>query len=114
VVGITGGRKLAGIAGSDRESVIKMRNKIWYWSISKLPEGIILPWWAITIRAIIFPLDFIYWRMSKSRGYQWKNDTWIINGVRYSGKALYWMSVAQGETYRIRRDGKTVTFEQVQ
>jgi hypothetical protein len=71
----------------------------------------ILPWWALTMRAMLFPLDFFYRRMSRTRGYQWENDTWLIEGVTYSGAALRWLSKAQGETYRVTRTGETVTLE---
>ena len=59
-----------------------MRNTIWNAVRSKVPEGMILPWWALTARAVLFPLDFLFWRMSQTRGYQWQNDTWLIDGVR--------------------------------
>ena len=88
-----------------------MRNKIWNAVRSKVPEGMILPWWALAVRAVMYPLDFFYWRMSKATGYQWQNDTWLIEGVTYSGSALRWLSEAQGETCRVTRTGKTVTLE---
>jgi len=47
-----------------------MRNKIWNAVRSKVPVGMILPWWALVARAILYPLDFFYWRMSQTRGYQ--------------------------------------------
>jgi hypothetical protein len=73
----------------------------------------ILPWWALSVRAVLYPLEFFYWRMSQQTGYQWQNDTWLINGVTYSGESLRWMAKAQGETYRVTRTGETVTLERV-
>ena len=73
-----------------------------------------MPWWALTVRAALFPIDFLYWRLSKYRGYQWESDTWLIYGVRYSAEALHWLARAQGETYRVTRTGETVTLERVQ
>lgn len=90
-----------------------MRYKIWNWLQSKLPEGRILPWWALTIRAILFPLRFLCWRVNQTQGYQWFSDTWIIEGVAYSGMALRWLAKAQGETYRVTRTGDTVTLERI-
>lgn len=90
-----------------------MRNTIWTWFRQKLPEGMILPWWALMVRAVLFPLDFFYWRMSKARGYQWQSDTWIIEGVTYSGEALRRLAKAQGEIYRVTRLGETVVLERV-
>ena len=78
-----------------------MRDVIWNWVRSKIPEGMILPWWALTVRAVLYPLDFFYWRMCQSRGYQWQSDTWLIEGVTYTGTARD----LQGDTNR--RDGDT-------
>ncbi len=88
-----------------------MRDMVWNAVRSKVPEGMILPWWALAVRAVLFPLDFFYWRMGNTTGYQWQNDTWLINGVTYSGEALRWLAKAQGETYRVTRTGETVTLE---
>lgn len=90
-----------------------MREKIWLFAVNKVPEGEILPWWALIIRAALYPLDFFYWQMSKSRGYQPYRDTWIIHGVKFSGRALLSLADAQGATYRISRSGETVTLERV-
>lgn len=90
-----------------------MREAIWNWVRSGIPEGTILPWWALTVRAVLYPLDFLYWRMSKNRGYQYERDCWLIDGVTYSGEALRWLAKAQGETYRVTRTGETVTLERV-
>jgi len=90
-----------------------MRNAIWEFCCSRIPEGMILPWWALAIRAVLFPLDFFYWRMSLTRGYQWQSDTWLIEGVTYSGRALRIFAKAQGQTYLVTRSGSVVTLERV-
>ena len=90
-----------------------MKDRIWSAARSKVPEGMILPWWALAVRAVLHPLDFFYWRMSKTTGYQWQNDTWLIGGVTYSAEALRSLANAQGETYRVTRTGETVTMERV-
>jgi hypothetical protein len=86
---------------------------VWNLVRRKVPEGMILPWWALTVRAALYPLEFFYWSMSQQAGYQWQNDTWLINGVTYSGEAMRWLAKAQGETYRVSRTGETVTLERV-
>jgi len=86
---------------------------IWNAVRSNVPEGMILPWWALTVRAVLYPLDFFYWRMSKTKGYQLKNDTWLIEGVTYSGSALRLLSKATGETYRVTRTVDTLTLERL-
>lgn len=90
-----------------------MRAAIWNWTRAQFPEGMVLPWWALTVRAVLYPLDFLFWRMSQTRGYQLQSDTWLIEGVAYSGEALRWLAKAQGETYRVTRAGDTVTLERV-
>ena len=90
-----------------------MRDVIWNAVRSKVTEGMILPWWALAVRAVLYPLDFLFWRMSRTRGYQWQSDTWLIEGVTYSGTALRHLAAAQGETYRVYRTGETVTLERV-
>lgn len=93
--------------------LIVMRDQLWKLATAKHPEGMILPRWLLIIRTILYPLDFFYWRMSETRGYQWQSDTWNINGVRYTGAALRALAEAQGETYRITRTGECVTIERV-
>lgn len=73
-----------------------------------------LPQWVIALRFVLFPLDSLYWRLSKSRGYQPASDTWLIEGIRVSGRAMRMLSRAQGETYRITRTGETLTLELIQ
>ncbi len=92
-----------------------MRHKIWIklmlWS--KQPQGKVLPKWALCVRAVLFPLDFFYWRMNKISGYQMVSDTWRIRGVSYSSSLLDALSTADGEVIRIRRVGDLVTFEKI-
>ena len=90
-----------------------MRKRIWYFVRRKIPEGMILPRWALIVRATLFPLDFFYWWMSQQTGYQCQTDTWLIDGVEYSGRSLFLLSNAHGEAYRVSRTGKTVTLELV-
>ena len=90
-----------------------MRNNIWDWIIARLSEGQRLPWWALATRAILFPLDFFYWQFSRAVGYQWESDTWLIEGIRYSGRMLRLLSKSQGELYLVTRIGEIVTIERV-
>ena len=90
-----------------------MRDYLWKLATAKHPECMILPRWLIMIRAILYPLDFFYWKMGENRGYQWQSNTWDIHGVRYTDEALRTLAEAQGETYRITRNGECVTLERV-
>ena len=82
-----------------------MRNRLWMWATKRLPEGCLLPWWAVVIRAILYPLDFFYWKMSGSRGYQPQTDTWIIEGVRFSRRGLAYLLRADDWVFRVKRRG---------
>jgi hypothetical protein len=65
------------------------------------------------LRAVLFPLDFFYWKMSQSRGYDPDTDTWTIEGVCYSANALRDIPHAEGEVYRVTRNGRVVVFERI-
>lgn len=90
-----------------------MRKVIWSFVTKNLPEGVLLPWWALMVMGALFPLQFFYWRISNTTGYQWQTDTWKIDGATYSGRALWLLSKAQGEVYRVTRTGETVTLERL-
>ena len=92
-----------------------MRKKLFYWIVRPfVPEGYELPLWAVLLRWSLFPLDTTFWILGKSRGYQPLTDTWLIEGVRYSGAALHRLAAAQGEIYRIVRIGDSVTVNKVE
>ena len=88
--------------------IAAMRNAIWDWLRSGVPEGSMLPWRALVARAVLYPLDTFYWRMSRTRGYQLETDTWLIEGVRYSGVALRRLADEQERLYRISKVGDVV------
>ena len=90
-----------------------MRSLIWEMVRSHVPEGSLLPIWARIVRAILFPLDYIFWKLSKTRGYQWETDTWLIDGIEYSGLFFHYLAEADGEIYRVTRVGETVKFERI-
>ena len=90
-----------------------MRKFIWKLATKNHPEGCILPPHLLMLRSILYPLDWFYWHMSKTRGYQFESDTWNIEGIKYTGDALRALANAQGEIYKITRTGDCVTLERV-
>jgi len=90
-----------------------MRDKFWYWLLAKQLEGSILPFWMLTIKAILYPLEFFYWKMSKAQGYRLETDTWKIEGIHFSGSSLRALANAQGEIYQITRSGNCVILKQL-
>jgi hypothetical protein len=91
-----------------------MRNYIWKIATSKHPEGMILPWYLLAVRAILYPLDFFYWRMSRTTGYDPMCDVWKIEGVSYTGAAMRALAESDGEIYKFKRTGDTLTVERVE
>lgn len=88
-----------------------MRCMIWGWFRSNHQEGAVLPLWLLVVRSILYPLDFLRWRLGMKNGYQFESDTWVIGGVRYSTRALLMLAKAEGGVYRITRTGDTVSLE---
>jgi hypothetical protein len=88
-----------------------MRKNLWAWIRRGIPEGRILPLWALVIRAALFPLEFFYWKMSKTLGYQIETDIWLIEGMQFSATSLHRLARAQGQAYRFTRTGETITVE---
>jgi len=90
-----------------------MRQSIWRKVEYTLAEGAKIPRWALVLRAVLFPLKALHRCMGKNHGYQWETDTWLIEGVKYSGKAMRALANADGETYRIRCDGDCLVVEMI-
>lgn len=93
------------------------RKKFWVWllRIGKHPEGTMLSGWLLIMRASLFPLDSLYWLLSKERGYQFYKDTWIIEGQEYSGHAMRWIATANADkTFKIlKRENGLITIEEI-
>ena len=80
-----------------------IRDKIWWLAKAKsrCSEGSQLPRWLLSLRALLYPLDFFYWKMREGRGYQPESDTWIINGVKYKDSTLRTLAAARGKLYLV-------------
>ncbi len=90
-----------------------MRDAIWNWARRGVPEGRILSGWLLALRAALYPLEFLRWRISRSHGWQYESDTYIFDGVRFSSQAMRLLARGDGEVYRITRRGEVVTLERV-
>lgn len=90
-----------------------MREKLWKLATRKQPDNTLLPGWLLAVRAILYPKDFIFWQATKARGYSWPENSWRINGAKFSARVLRQLADARGEYYRVGRDGEWVTLEQV-
>ena len=90
-----------------------MRSKIWQWVRRNIEVGRVLPVWAVLVRAVLFPVDTLYWLLSRQRGYDLMTDTWNIYGVRYAGTAFLMLARTKGEFYQIARQGDVVIFKRI-
>jgi len=90
-----------------------MRELIWELAIKRHNEATVLSKPLLILRAILYPLDFFYWKMSDRRGYQWESDTWIIGGIKYTGATLRALSEAKGEVYKITAKNGCVNLERL-
>jgi hypothetical protein len=90
-----------------------MRQAVWKWARRGVPEGQIMPLWLMMVRAALYPIEFLQWRIGKWHGWQYESDTYRIYGVTYSMAGLRALSEADGELYRITRRGEVVIVEQV-
>lgn len=90
------------------------RLRLWSFFLRWHTVGTLLPWWLVAIRAVLFPLSFFYWRLSKHNGYQYETDSWLIHGVRYSGDFFRTFSLPSGDrVFRFARENETIIIEQV-
>lgn len=85
-----------------------MKDKLWAFLISSVPEGQIMPWWALALRWILYPLDSFYWKMSATRGYQMERNVWLIDGVPFCAKSLHDLANATGEAFTAENVNGTI------
>lgn len=90
-----------------------MRKRIWRFARSKYPITDRLPWWLVTVKVILFPLEFFYWYMNRHTGYQICIDAWKIDGVVYSSETLEELANGNGKLFRIKRIDGYVTVSEV-
>jgi hypothetical protein len=80
-----------------------------------VPEGRILPWWAVSLRTLLFPREMLGHFLSRPNHYDVWTDTYLIHGVRYNG-ALFrtFANPDESQLYRFKRKGEMLTVERVE
>lgn len=98
-----------------KREFLEIRTLMWMWIRTKTDtdHGIILPRWARLCRALLYPIDTFYWKMSKTRGYDWETDTWFIAGQRFNGFALLSLAQSDGELFRVTKEHGRITLTRV-
>ena len=91
------------------------RSKFFRWLIEKIaktPEGEKLPSWVNWVWRFLFPMKYIYYRVSKYEGYQPRENIWIIHGVKISDSYFFRLSDAVGKTFKIvKNDNGVLTLQ---
>ena len=90
------------------------RLKVWHWLCRNLEYGQMLPRRYILARSILFPIDALRALLLANHPYKPIYNEWVINGVRYSARSLMMLAEANGEIFRIRREGDRLWFESLE
>lgn len=90
-----------------------MRAAIWKRARRGVPLGQLLPVWLLAVRALLYPIEFLQWRITRWHGWQYETDEYRLYGIRFSQPAIRALADADGEVYRITRRGEVVTLERV-
>ena len=94
----------------------RFRSDLFYSVVSRyVSDGCVLPWWALGLRALLFPLEMLGYLLTRANHYDVMADIYVIHGVRYCGK-VFRVFAAPDEKYlyRIVRNGDVVTIERVE
>lgn len=84
----------------------RLREKIWSKVLDYVdtPIGMRLPTWVLAVRAILYPLDFFYWKLDRLRGYQADKDSLIVEGLEYPVEIFRELRRSRGGVYEIKVD----------
>lgn len=92
---------------------MNFREKLWLNILKKSNhrEGFVLPKPLLFIRAILFPGNFIYWKLCKPQGYDWKDNSWTINGRKYSSE--FFEAFKEGDCFKVIEVNDTITVSRI-
>lgn len=94
---------------------LTLKEKFWWWyvfDVIKHPEGEVYSLHLKIFFTILFPIKAIRYTGETKEGYQWLEDTWLINGMRYSGVLFRHFAYGDDCWYKvIKREDGVVTIE---
>lgn len=69
----------------------------WLWSLvySRLDPGLHLPPWALAIRAVLYPIEYLCWRQNRIFGYDALNHSFVVGGWQFPIRALHMLTKAE-------------------
>jgi len=89
------------------------RNKIYYWltkKIFKIPEGAIRPKILTYIKALLFPKEYLFWKIQNNNflSYNFDTDVITIYGQDFSRELLAnWATLPNGTKFVLRKENDT-------
>lgn len=87
------------------------RDRIWKYAARNHPEAAYMTRSLLVVRAILYPLTWLHWRLGGIEGYNYHTDVWTIGGERFTGEALRDLAHAQDSVFRITRKNGCVSLE---
>ena len=94
----------------------KIRSRIYHFfsTFSSADAGDIKPGWLVFIRAVLFPLDYLYYTIGKNKGYDFNTNTWKIHGNIYSDELLSDIGMLYNGTFQVvKRDNGCITIKRL-
>ena len=88
--------------------ILNLREAILEKATARLDMGEEFPRWARVLRAVLFPIHELANLRGRARYWAIDSDQWIICGVRFTGRTMRQLAMANGELYRISVDEGTV------
>lgn len=83
---------------------LSWRKRFWNFlrkDVMKIAQGQILPWYGISAFAVLFPLRFLYWRVTRDEGYMVEINAWKIHGQLFSDELFEHLAVGDGRKFRM-------------
>ena len=87
-----------------------MRARFFRWVLRNHLEGVMLNRFQMLVRCALFPIQ---WMIHRDSAYDPMRDIWNVHGKKYSGRALYDLANADGETFKVRQINGCTTLEKV-
>jgi hypothetical protein len=93
----------------------KVRHVIWRFTTRKWQPGQKIPIWARGIFAILYPsMALRSWLCYSNYGYDFEHDIWVIHGKKYSLDVFRWLSVAEGQVFRVSTKNDVIVLEKLE
>lgn len=73
-----------------------------------------MPAWAVALRFVLMPLDSLACYFSSKRGYQVETDTWLIGGVKYTGRFFYDIANSPDVAFRFEKQGDALMVTRIE